>query len=494
MKKNLLFMMLSISVLFLSQPSSLFASENSEVRVMESENLSEDEDPFVSAAKHFGGQPNDNGYKLVKTNTIGGLKCEHYVFDNEEYRIFYNKIGDYITIPEDKDGFDVEPEERIHICGVFKLHFKEGIFEGGFDLTNRNDVMKTTYKNGNIKYDVMRNNYRPWFSWQDFKEVNYVGSTYRQYMRADLSIGSGYVLLNKPNEVFVEEAWKKEWYGYWDYKGVNNFWDISGGILIGKRIYSVNSIGSVEPVGYLFKNYAIPCLASDSIVSFNGKDYNNYQIKYANGDSLEARDRHVYGILHRDSVFIRFNGDDRNEKCRVKYADGSVFAGSLWCYDKYGESMVHSENILTLEKYYLHTGTLRFPDGRSYRYESGKSEIEIKALEEARMKAEEARMKEEEAKKKEQEAYNKAVYDAVCKKFGKRYVDAAAQGKIIIGMPEELFKATFKCSVKKREANRVCYYVYGLGVTNYTNRTTITNRVNQVVWVTNGKVSSITNR
>lgn len=469
MKKNLLFMMLSISVLFLSQPSSLFANENNEVRVMENENLSEDEDPIVSAAKHFGGLPKDNGYKLVKTNTIGGLKCEHYVFENKEYRVFYNKSGDYITIPEDKDGFDVEPEE-IDICGVYKIDLRVCVIEGGSDLTNRNAVMKTTYKNGNIRFDIMRYLPKPSISWSTFKKGNFTEMDWGEFFKGGYYInGTGFVLLNKPNEVFVEQTWDQG----------NRFWSLSG-LLIGKRIFSVYADGSLRAIGQLFDNKAIPCLASDSIVSFKGDDSYTYKIKYANGDSIEGRSGLIYGILHRGDVVIRFNGDDRNERCRVKNADGSVFAGSLCYYHQYGKRVVEAQDVIKLEKMYPYFGTLRFPDGRSYRYEDGESEIEIKAK--------------EEAKKKEQEAYNKAVYDAVCKKFGKRYVDAAAQGKIIIGMPEELFKASFKCSVKKREANRVCYYVYGLGVTNYTNRTTITNRVNQVVWVTNGKVSSITNR
>lgn len=469
MKKNLLFMMLSISVLFLSQPSSLFASENSEVRVMENENLSEDEELVVSAAKHFGALPKDNGYKLVKTNTIGGLKCEHYVFENKEYRVFYNKSGDYITIPEDKDGFDVEPEE-INICGVYKFDFRICVIEGGSDLTNRNAVMKYTYKNGNIRFNVVRDLPKPSIRWSTFKKGNFTEMDWGEFFKGGYNVkGTGFVLSSKPNEVFVEQDWNR---GEW--------WSLSG-LLIGKRIYSLYSDGSVEAVGQLFENKAIPCLASDSIIGYNGKDCYNYKIKYANGDSIEARDGRVYGILHRGGAIARFNADDPDGRCRVQKADGSVFRGNLCYFDGYGcDHPIEAYHVPTLRHFSPHFGTLRFPDGRSYRYESGESEIEIKAK--------------EEAKKKEQEAYNKAVYDAVCKKFGKRYVDAAAQGKIIIGMPEELFKASFKCSVKKREANRVCYYVYGLGVTNYTNRTTITNRVNQVVWVTNGKVSSITNR
>lgn len=473
MKKNLLFMTLFISVLFLSQPSFLFASKNSEARVMENENFSEDEDPIVSAAKHFGGLPKDNGYKLVKTNTIGGLKCEHYVFENKEYRVFYNKSGDFITIPEDKDGFDVEPDE-IKICGVYKLHFEEGIIEGGFDLTNRNVVMKTTYKNGIIKYDVMRYLINPRISWSIFKEANYTGSNYRNYFQSDGSIyytpiGSGYVLLNKPNEVFVKQTWNS---GKW--------WSLSG-LLIGKRIYSVYDDGSLGAVGQLFENKAIPCLASDSIVGYNGKDCYNYKIKYANGDSIEARNGSVYGILHRGGAIAKFNYDDPDGRCRIQKADGSVFRGNLCWFDGYGcDHPIEAHQVPTLVRFSPHYGTLRFPDGRSYRYEAGKSEIEIKAK--------------EEAKKKEQEAYNKAVYDAVCKKFGKRYVDAAAQGNIIIGMPEELFKGTFKCSLTRTEANRKCYYVYGMAAVDSGNRITLTNKVTKIVWVTNGKVSSVTNK
>lgn len=478
MKKNLLFMTLFISVLFLSQPSFLFASKNSEARVMENENFSEDEDPIVSAAKHFGGLPKDYGFKLTKTNTIGGLKCEHYILDNNECRVFYNKKGDYVTILEDIDGFDVEPKE-IDFYGAYKFHFKDGIIEGGFDLEKGNNVKKLTYKNGNIIYIVDKHLPKPNVSWSAFKDEGYLNMSFFDPIRDIDNFGLirldnqfGFVLSNKPNEIFVS--------GEWEDRDINNWVFTAKGLLINNYFYSITKDANLRVIAQVFEDHIIPCVASDSVISFNYNGSRNYEIKYANGDYFRHGENGWYGNLHRGDVIIKINVDDREEPYRVKNADGSVFAGRI-CYGEDIKRGVQNEwELLRSEKLYPYYGTLRFPDGRSYRYENGESEIEIKAK--------------EEVKKKEQDAYNKAVYDAVCKKFGKRYVDAAAQGKIIIGMPEELFKASFKCSVKKREANRVCYYVYGLGVTNYTNRTTITNRVNKVVWVTNGKVSSITNR
>ena len=63
---------------------------------------------------------------------------------------------------------------------------------------------------------------------------------------------------------------------------------------------------------------------------------------------------------------------------------------------------------------------------------------EYKAREEARQKEEEARQAEEIA------AQKKPIYDAYCAKYGKKYVDAALNGNIIIDAPIAMIKELFE--------------------------------------------------
>lgn len=57
------------------------------------------------------------------------------------------------------------------------------------------------------------------------------------------------------------------------------------------------------------------------------------------------------------------------------------------------------------------------------------------------------RAKEEAKAKKELAAKEKPVYNALCAKYGKKYVDAAKNGDIVIGMPINLIKEVFECSL-----------------------------------------------
>jgi hypothetical protein len=94
-------------------------------------------------------------------------------------------------------------------------------------------------------------------------------------------------------------------------------------------------------------------------------------------------------------------------------------------------------------------------------------------------------------KHKEQEK-EKAAYDTLCKKFGKKYTDDAMAGRITIGMPEALLISAFKTKLVEKTASSKLYRVYGWGMTNL--GTTISNNAHtQSVWVRNGKVSNVRN-
>ena len=77
--------------------------------------------------------------------------------------------------------------------------------------------------------------------------------------------------------------------------------------------------------------------------------------------------------------------------------------------------------------------------------------------------------------KKEQQA-KQAAYNQLCKKYGKKYADAAWNGRIIVGMPEELMKKLYYCVLRYQSASRKKYDSAD---------------ARAIIWVTNGRVSSI---
>ena len=96
----------------------------------------------------------------------------------------------------------------------------------------------------------------------------------------------------------------------------------------------------------------------------------------------------------------------------------------------------------------------------------------------ARLKAEE-----EEAARKKEEANKKAGYDLLCKAYGKKYVDAAMKGNLIIGMPVDLFLLGYPNTRLRQQSQGTKVYE----VRN------ILNKITKVVRVRNGRVSGVTN-
>ena len=83
------------------------------------------------------------------------------------------------------------------------------------------------------------------------------------------------------------------------------------------------------------------------------------------------------------------------------------------------------------------------------------------------------------AEKKAQQAKaakEQAAYNQLCKQYGKKYADAAVNGRIIVGMPEELMKKLYYCVLRYQSASRKKYDSAD---------------ARAIIWVTNGRVSSI---
>ena len=83
------------------------------------------------------------------------------------------------------------------------------------------------------------------------------------------------------------------------------------------------------------------------------------------------------------------------------------------------------------------------------------------------------------AEKKAQQAKaakEQAAYNQLCKQYGKKYADAAVNGRIIVGMPEELMKKLYYCNLRYQSGTSKKYDCA---------------EIRSIIWVRNGRVSSI---
>jgi len=176
------------------------------------------------------------------------------------------------------------------------------------------------------------------------------------------------------------------------------------------------------------------------------------------------------GTLLRKSNGI-FRVTKRNMVFSMK--DGSVFVG----YFKEGDiiddpyQMFADKRLEDATELTPWSGTITYADGTTDELTEGKS---LKAI-----------------KKAEQKKQN-AAYDTLCKQFGKKYVDAAGNGQIIVGMPEKLMVATFNAKLYGQSGNSKTYRIYGYGSRERLDGSIYVSGDHHLmtVWVSGGKVTS----
>lgn len=434
---------------------------------------------FKKKINDFNNSPASRGYNLIKTNTIGGLKCEHYEFNGHKLRIFYNSKGDYITGNEDIDEFDVEPEDMntfIFSNGMFRLHVKDGAIEAKNDL----GLIKLSHTNGNTLYCLSPSSFVKNINWQDFKSgkvintrmVNIIDelSDNRKDYGWDKKYNTDYYKPKKESALILATS-RKDTLFFSQYKSekLGNLFNFKA-IAINKKLYSVNKEDlRLRLIAKKFEGDYVPCLDSDSIVSIIVNEEScRYKINFANGDYILCDNNgRNGGSLHRGGDVMSYFGSTINGT--LKSSDGSVFRGEL--RSNLGRTDYEGSEVVYIEKWLPSTGTKRYPDGRTEEFHGGENEAQTKA-----------RIDSINSMKKKKEAEEKATYDSLCKQYGKRFVDEAKKGNIIIGMPEKLLINSFDTRLKQTNGNKKCYYVYN-----------IIGKLSKVVWVVNGKVSSITN-
>lgn len=199
------------------------------------------------------------------------------------------------------------------------------------------------------------------------------------------------------------------------------------------------------------------------------------------GDVVEILD----GILKRGTILHKKNGvltiDDSwgGEKMVFTMNDGTIFKGYFKEQVKFfGDSNQYSSfeekadaKLVEFEELTPWSGSITYADGTTDELDAGKS---MKAI-----------------KKAEQEKQN-AAYDTLCKQFGKKYVDAAGNGQIIVGMPEKLMVATFKAKLYGQSGDSKTYRIYGYGAREKLDGSIYVSGDHHLmtVWVSGGKVTS----
>lgn len=415
---------------------------------------------------------------LISTNTLDGMKCEHYV---EGIRIYRRDNGDYLCMDENNLGQDYQmsrnssPDSKI--WGTFKFHTEEGIIvERVKDTLDTGEIiygLTYTYPNGGIMghsitagtvdnkiYYSSGNRLFNAFVNQSFGKLwGVAGGELMFYNFGEMTLMG--------ERFFIEPAFKKD-----------------------NRLYRVNDYGSLACVAQLVNGKSFCAIESDSIISekevletINGGYQESYiYVTYANGDNVklssDGKDI-INASIHRNGDLITIKKVNGKFICIIKYANGDKFVGQnnafgikdrngilksfcIYCGD--------SAQFLTYTEIFPWEGLMTKADGTSYEIKEGQTPEAIAA------------------QKKAEEAKQAAQYNDLCKQFGKQYVDAVLRGEIIVGMPEKLLLAAFKTYLHEEGANYKIYRISGFG---FVGNTFTNNALKYSVWVKDGKVSNI---
>lgn len=250
------------------------------------------------------------------------------------------------------------------------------------------------------------------------------------------------------------------------------------GYLLGDRIYRISDDGEVYAAIQLIDNVPYPAFADETIESVTVENLDSRQhlvlnIKYTNGDYLNWNghgDQVQSCQLHRNGGILTVKWVNGKSIQTLEFPNGDKYIGSFPGYNSHiGFNISHiSQPRLT---YY--DGTLITKNGEHIQYESGKSAADIAAEKAAK------------------DAENEKYYQDLCKKYGKKYVDAALNADVIPGMPEELMLRIqwFRFEICYTSNQTKVYRIRGIGMRGNTLTDTV---VKGYAWVTNGKVTQIT--
>lgn len=412
--------------------------------------------------------PEKEGYTLLDTKNYGEYKCNYYL---EGVRSFHFANGDFVTFI---DNTSADTRDRVPKGGSVGDWRRTN--EQGLVFKRENGVCKVELFDGSVLVD----RYAGGLDWREdgladvFIEYNAYGDQL-------------YLPKQKEPLEFVSYGASSRIYD----NGRRSLKDFeAGGYLLGDRLYAVvcrrsdENYGKVYAHQQIFEGIPYYALESDTIVKATYKDNCiNLELKYANGDSLNLRLNHrseyviKSGIIHRNGGVLTIKEINGKQVQVLTWPNGDKFAGDFlynsWTPAMGGSGLSDSLALKTLAEpeLTLWNGTLIKADGTRLQYTKGKTPQQIAA------------------ERKREEAQLTAEYNAVCKMYGKQYVDAALVGKPIVGMPEELLLKVFRTELVESGYSKL-YRIRGWGWKDF-GRTYSDSALLYSVWVTNGRVSSV---
>ena len=394
----------------------------------------------------------------IKTETFNnGIIVETYEKGTSEYKVYRRKNGDYFM--------DIDPYEM-------RWTLKDKTLIKG----NKNDV-RIKFPNGNILY-MSNQHYNPVSKYKFVENPDMDMLTLWGELDTDNMDGFADVN-NHPGKSYPIVV--RYGYNYKKMKMVyigNNVFeiDVNGNLVfVGKEVEGIDKTRNEPFKCFVF---AIP---TDSIIecvkyekenpSSSYKD-NITKISYANGDEVFLKDNEHLAIgthIHRGYGLLTIKGTSEKERsCYINFDDGRIFKTND--YDAFKEEESYgSYRLLKHKNLTPYTGTLINKDNTGVVIKEGMTQEE--------------REKQSELARKKEEANKKAGYDLLCKAYGKKYVDAAMKGNLIIGMPEDLFLLGYpNTRLRQKSQGTKVYEVRN-----------ILNKITKVVRVRNGRVSGVTN-
>lgn len=400
----------------------------------------------------------------INTKTFNnGVTVETYQKGTDEYHVYRRKNGDYFM--------DIDPYEM-------RWTLKDNTLIQG----NKKDV-RIKFSNGNILY-LSHEHYNP-VSINAFvenpdmdiltlwEELDYWGP--KGFSDVNNHPGKTYPI-RRDNGIFDRKKYNGKVFG----------------VSIGNNLYEINPNGYLEFIGKEVdgidktRNKPFKCfvfaIPTDSIIecvkyekenpSSSYKD-NITKISYANGDEvfLKGNDQLAIGThIHRGYGLLTIKGtSDKESSCYINFDDGRIFKTNDYGHAFKEEEYYGSYRLLKHKNLTPYSGTLINKDNTGVVIKEGMTQEE--------------REKQSELARKKEEASKKADYDLLCKAYGKKYVDAAMKGNLIIGMPEDLFLLGYpNTRLRQKSQGTKVYEVRN-----------ILNKITKVVRVRNGRVSGVTN-
>jgi len=275
----------------------------------------------------------ETGLKLTKTNTIGGLKCDHYEKDGMKLRVFYKENGDYFVTNEDPDGMNREPNDDAQALGRWRISEKKYSWYGGFKYpflkwnehnysfsqkdeleVDLGDFILIQDLKGNQSYYLIKNKHNP--SYIAFKNGDLSWSSSLNRFFAGVRLANDKLNVYYPNCLGIFNRPGKTSFGI----DRDNFpitvlvgdwlceWDMRNGV-----------IGA--PFAQIYENWAVYATPNNKVASIDIDERitNKAKVTYENGDGYRQLDSELEEAkLHigKDVLVIKSDGSGR-----IEYAD-----------------------------------------------------------------------------------------------------------------------------------------------------------------------------